>query len=127
MAGSRPRDTINQLMEAINRKDLESALALYEPDAIFMPEPGKHVKGKEAIRPVLAGFIALNPTLRGETDQTIEHGDLALFYSKWNLTGMGPDRKPVRMGGVSSDVLRRQADGKWLIAIDNPWGTSILA
>jgi ketosteroid isomerase-like protein len=30
------------------------------------------------------------------------------------------------MGGVSSDVLRRQHDGRWLIAVDNPWGATIL-
>jgi len=47
-------------------------------------------------------------------------------YSKWNLKGTGPDGKPVEMNAMSSDLLRRQADGTWLIAIDNPWGTAIL-
>lgn len=26
----------------------------------------------------------------------------------------------------TADVLRRQADGNWLFAIDNPWGTQLL-
>jgi hypothetical protein len=30
------------------------------------------------------------------------------------------------MGGESSDILRRQSDGRWLIAIDNPWGAQVL-
>ena len=51
---------------------------------------------------------------------------MALFCSKWSLTGTGPDGKPMQLGGLSSDILRRQADGTWLIAIDNPWGTAIL-
>jgi ketosteroid isomerase-like protein len=36
------------------------------------------------------------------------------------------DGAPVRMEHTSADVLRRQADGRWLFVIDNPWGTSIL-
>ena len=31
------------------------------------------------------------------------------------------------MSGRSSDILRRQPDGNWLIALDNPWGTDIVA
>ena len=126
MPKQHPRDTVHQLIESINRKDVEAALALYAPDAVFVAEPGKPVRGKEAIRPVLANFIALSPTLRSEVDDTIEYGETALFYSKWVLHGTGPDGKPVQMNGVSSDILRRQADGKWLIAVDNPWGTAIL-
>jgi ketosteroid isomerase-like protein len=30
------------------------------------------------------------------------------------------------MAGESSDVLRRQRDGRWLIALDNPWGADLL-
>jgi ketosteroid isomerase-like protein len=30
------------------------------------------------------------------------------------------------MGGDSSDLLRRQQDGRWLIAVDNPWGAQLL-
>lgn len=121
-----PVDTVNKLIEAINRGDLDAALALYEPDAILVAEPGKLATGTKAIRTALEGFIALSPTLRGDTHQFLEGGNLALFCSKWTLTGTGPDGKPVKMGGTSSDVLRRQADGSWLIVIDNPWGTALL-
>lgn len=48
-------------------------------------------------------------------------------HEMWTLTGAGPDGKPVQMSGMSSDILRRQSDGKWLIIVDNPWGTAILA
>ena len=123
MAGQNPAETVNQLMGAINRGDVESAVALYEPEATLVAEPGKPVRGRTAIRAALEGFIALKPTLTGETHQVIEGGDVALFSSKWSLKGATPDGKPVHMGGISSDVLRRQADGTWLIVIDNPWGT----
>lgn len=120
-------DVVTQLMNAISRGDLDVALALYEPDAVFLAEPGKPVRGQQAIREVLQGFIALEPTLSSLKHRVIEQGDVALYFSQWSLKGTGPDGKPVQMSGVSSDVLRRQSDGTWLIIIDNPWGTAILA
>jgi len=121
-----PLDTVNKLIEAINRRDLKAALALYEPRATLVAEPGKLANGTEAIRTALEGFIALSPTLRGESHRIVEGGNLALFCSKWSLKGTALDGKLVEIGGLSADVLRRQADGSWLIVIDNPWGTGIL-
>ena len=52
--------------------------------------------------------------------------DIALYVGRWTLQGADPAGQPVSMGGESSDVLRRQPDGRWLIALDNPWGAAIL-
>jgi ketosteroid isomerase-like protein len=30
------------------------------------------------------------------------------------------------MEGTSTEVIRKQADGRWLFVIDNPWGVGIL-
>ena len=43
---------------------------------------------------------------------------LAHAFASWISTTI--------MGGESSDILRRQRDSRWLIAIDNPWGAQIL-
>jgi ketosteroid isomerase-like protein len=42
---------------------------------------------------------------------------------EWSFEGTSPDGTPVRLGARNADVLRRQADGSWRFAIDNPWGT----
>ncbi|MGI0037925.1 MAG: YybH family protein [Nitrososphaera sp.] len=123
---SEPIDTISSLIRAINSGDIETALSLYESEAILVFEPGKIVRGTAAIRSALEGFTSLKPTLKGELHQTLIVGDLALYCSKWALQGTSPDGTAVEMTGVSSDVLRRQSDGRWLVAIDNPWGTSIV-
>jgi uncharacterized protein (TIGR02246 family) len=123
---SEPLDTINSLTRAINYGDIETALSLYESEAIMVVEPGKVARGIVAIRTALEGFMSLKPSLKGEIHQILNVGDLALFCSKWTLSGTSPDGKAVEMTGVSSDVLRRQPDGRWLIAIDNPWGTGII-
>lgn len=121
-----PRDTVKNLLEAINKGELDIALSLYEPQAVFVVQPGKIERGKDAIRAALEGFISLKPSLKGEGAVVVEVEDIALYCSKWDLVGTSPDGKLVEMKGISSDVLRRQTDGRWLIAVDNPWGTSIV-
>jgi hypothetical protein len=78
------------------------------------------------IRAALAGFIALKPTLQTEMQRVIEAADLTLYLGRWKLRGTDPAGLPVLMGGDSVDVLRRQPDGRWLIALDNPWGVQLL-
>ena len=121
-----PQDTVADLMSAINSGKLEAAISLYEPDAVMVVEPGKIAMGLSAIREALAGFVSLKPNLGSQTVQLVESGDVALYCARWTLTGTAPDGQKVEMGGVSSDVLRRQPDGRWLILIDNPWGTDIV-
>lgn len=126
MAAHGPKEVVSQLIEALNKGNLEAALGLYEPEAVMVAAPGTLASGKEALRKALAGFIALRPTIRSVTQTVIEAGGLAQYCSEWTLAGTDPAGKPVTMTGKSSDVLRKQPDGTWKIVVDNPWGTAIL-
>ncbi len=121
MAARKPEDCDYLLTEAINAGDIEAAVALYEPNASFVAQPGQVVTGRAAIREVMQGFVALKPKLTIEAN-AVQSGDVALLRSKWSLTGTGPDGKPVEMSGNGTEVVRRQADGSWLFIIDNPAG-----
>ena len=121
-----PIDTVNELVQAINQADLERAVAAYESDAVLVVQPGRLVRGSAQLREALAGFTALGAVLRSEAQQLIEAGDLALYIGRWSLSGTDPAGNPVAMAGESTDVLRRQRDGRWLIALDNPWGAQVL-
>jgi ketosteroid isomerase-like protein len=90
-------------------------------------QPGTLARGSTQLREALAGFIALKPTLRSEAREVIEAGDVAPYVGRWNLRGTDPAGKAIVMAGESADILRRQGDGRWLIAVDNPWGDQILA
>ncbi len=127
MAAQTPLETVQQLIQAINDGDIRRALSLYEPEGALVMEPGKVATGTDALRNALEGFIALKPTITTQSRQIIEAGEITLYCSSWRLTGTAPDGSTVELEGKSSDVLRRQRDGNWLIAIDNPWGTGILA
>ena len=121
-----PLDTVNRLTRAINAGDLETAVALYQPDAVLVVQPGQVARGSAQLKDALGGFIALRPTLTTEVQQVLESGSVALYLGRWHLRGTDPAGAPVVLEGESTDVLRRQPDGRWLIAIDDPWGTQLL-
>jgi ketosteroid isomerase-like protein len=119
-------DTVRKLTEAINAGKLEDAIALYEPNATMVAQPGGQLAcGTAALREALARFIALKPVLTSHAEHVVEASDVALFLSRWTLRGTDPIGKEVTMSGESTDVLRKQND-RWLIAIDNPWGVATL-
>jgi uncharacterized protein (TIGR02246 family) len=111
--------------EGVNRGDLDALDTLYEPDAAFVTKPGTVVSGRAAIREANAGLLALKPRATLELLTSVCAGDLALLVSRWSLAGTGDDGAPVTVAGQTSDVARRQADGTWRFAIDNPWGDGI--
>ena len=121
-----PIETVNELVHAINEANLERALAAYEEDAVLVAQPGVTARGTSQLREALSGFVAMKARLRSEAQQVIQNGDVALYIARWSLSGVDPSGKPVNMGGESTDVLRRQHDGRWLIVLDNPWGSQIL-
>ena len=121
-----PVDTVTQLIKAVNEGNLDAAVACYETDAILIVHPGQVATGAKAIREAFAEFIAMKTTITSQTHKIIPTGDIVLFISRWTANGTAPDGAAVKMGGTSSDVLRRQPDGRWLIAIDNPFGAAIL-
>ncbi len=125
-AAAGPEATVARLTDAVNRGDLDAAAALYEPEAVLVGQPGAAARGPAPIREAVRGFIGLQPTLTTTASRVLEAGDLALYLGRWRLTGIGADGAPVTMGGESADVLRRQSDGRWLIVIDDPWGTALV-
>jgi len=93
---------------------------------VLVAQPGHIARGSTELRLALGRFIELKPTLRSEAQNIVEVDDIALYIGRWTLQGTDPSGHIVAMGGESSDILRRQRDGRWLIALDNPWGAQIL-
>ena len=122
MRAQTPEQVIELFSMALNTRDVDAAIALYEPEATFTPQPGEEVQGLHEIRGALEQFAALEPQLRGEITKVLTAGGVALVQNRWQLEGTQPDGSPVEMGGHSADVLRRASDGSWRILIDNPWG-----
>jgi uncharacterized protein (TIGR02246 family) len=121
MAGQTPAGTLRELIAAFNAGDVEGALALYHQDATFVAEPGKLAAGVVAIRGAMEGFVATRPQLEVVIRQTVEGGDVALVCTKWSLTNTGTDGTLAQRNGHGAVILRRLPNGKWVVAVENPW------
>lgn len=127
MKTSDPLDLIAQLVTAMNARDLETALTLFEPGASFVMKPGVVVSGTAGIRQALKGFMALKPTLTIQAQQLVQVGDVVQYCARWSIQGVDMTGTAVQLSGRSSSILRCQPDGRWLFLVDNPWGTDIVA
>ena len=105
-----------------NARDMEGLLNLYEEGAVFVRGPGDHVSGRNLIAESLQGFFDTGGTISFRTRHAVQHDDIALLSSELTLTGNDADGKPFTMTGKTSEVLRRQSDGRWLYIIDHPAG-----
>ena len=128
MPAHEPEEVDLLLQEAIlERGDLDAAVALYEPNAVFVVSPDQVVTGHAAIREVLKGMIAAEATgnIDAVTAVASADGSLAVTRTKGTMTRPGPDGKPVTMPFHSVEVVRKQPDGTWLFAIDDPGGEGV--
>lgn len=119
----RPEDTHRIYVEAFNSGNVEALLDLYERDATLVAQPGQVMAGLAAIGESLQQFQAIGK-MAAETRYCITSGDVALASALWQIKGAGPDGNPIELQGTSADVICRQSDGHWLLAVDNPFGGS---
>jgi uncharacterized protein (TIGR02246 family) len=123
MPARKPEECDLQLIEAIQKGDIEAAVALYEPNATFVLDSGEVIKGQAAIREVAQGYIAMTPKFTQQVKALLSgDGDLALTSSTWSVSGIDADGKPFSATGKSMEVVRRQSDRTWRFVIDNPHG-----
>ena len=115
-----PEELPELAVQAINAGDVDTLVALFEPEACMSPEPGQVITGTQAIREALSGFLAMKPKLTQEVKTLSQTSDIALITANSHLTGTSPDGNPVDRRVQSVIVLRRQPDGTWLVVIDNP-------
>ena len=105
-----------------NARDLDGLLSLYEEDAVFVRGPDDYVVGHEAIGAALQPFFDTGGKISFKVRHAVAHDDIALLSNEYTLEGVGEDGEPFVMIGKTSEVLRRQEDGRWLYIIDHPSG-----
>jgi uncharacterized protein (TIGR02246 family) len=120
MPARSPEEIHALIAVALGAGDGDAFAALHEPDAtIVVPPDGSRVSGREAIRAAIEPVLALRPAMRIEVVDKIQSGGLALTHGRWTLTGSA-GAELVEMSGRGTMVSRRQPDGTWRIALDNP-------
>jgi len=117
--------TIETMTRAFNQGDIDGVVRTYEPGAVVVGQPGAPVSGEQALRAMFAGFVAAKAQFSFFGHEVVRAGDVALHLTPWRMIGVAPDGSPIQAEGLSVAVLRRQADGGWLMVIDHPFGDSL--
>ncbi|MFD4407185.1 YybH family protein [Nocardia sp. NPDC058499] len=104
-----PNDLGKYFVERANAGDVDGLVALYEPNAVLAFPPGEVATGHAEMRKVFEQLVATAPTLSpGRQHLALVSDDLAMTAT--TLT----------TGQVSVEIARRQQDGSWLWAVDQP-------
>ena len=119
---ARPEDLYPALSEAHNARDLEALVALYEPKAAFVIKPGRVTESPAELRGAMLHLVALRGRLTVNPRTFIHSDDLVLVLGTFTLSGRRGDGTPFERTSRFADVLRRQPDGRWLVAVDYPYG-----
>lgn len=102
---------------ARSRRDSASASA-YTESAIVMPPNEGPVEGRAAIRAWFEHFPAMSEFTLSPVDMD-GRGDLAYVRGTYALTlAAASGHPPLPDHGKYLEIRRRQADGRWLIAVD---------
>ena len=117
---TQPEDLNRFFLERANAGDVEGVVALYEPNAVLVGPGRQVISGTQALRQAYRQLFAGKPTFAGETQAAIHNGELALTSTRFTISGVGPDGKPMTVRTATTEVARRQSDGTWLWMIDQP-------
>lgn len=112
-----PADMNETFARAVNGRDLAPLLALYEEDAMLRTDASDTTwRGRAQIAQALGALLALPGRMVSRNRFCLAHGDIALLRADWAVLGEGG---AVMAQGSTAEVVRRQADGRWLYLIDH--------
>jgi uncharacterized protein (TIGR02246 family) len=109
-------------LQAVQKGDVDRAVANYAADASWLPPNAPTLTGKDAIR---GGWSRMMATPGFAIDWQIDKvevaraGDLAYVLYTYQLTTQGPDGKLATDRGKDMAVWKKQADSIWKIVADS--------
>lgn len=119
---STPTDVVRTFAQYFNAGDQVPLLGLYDPEAIFIPAPGKPVTTPDGIRSATAQFMELGVPIQIEVRHVYQSGNVALVVSDWTMKGRTASGETLDLSGTATDVLRKTKTGGWRYVVDNPFG-----
>ena len=123
MPAHKPEDCDRLFEYYLNAGDLNHLVMLFEDSCSLVRSDGGVGTGHAAVRAVFEPMLATRPRIKLEVVKVVRTGaDLALVYNDWTFTATGADGSPVQRFGKAIEVVRRQPDGSWRVAIDDPVG-----
>jgi uncharacterized protein (TIGR02246 family) len=112
------RDLIQTWLAASQKADLESVLSLMADDVIFRV-PGQNPFGKEVFAASFKGLKDFRFEASSDIKEIKLLGDWAYLRNYLEVTITPPGGgAPLRQSGHTLTILRKEPDGRWLVARD---------
>lgn len=111
------RDLVDTWMTATKSGDLPTVLSLMTEDVIFMV-PGQKPFGKDAFAAASESMKGVRFDGRSQIQEIEVLGDWAYLRNYIEITMTRENASPVHRSGYTLTILRKQADGRWLLARD---------
>jgi uncharacterized protein (TIGR02246 family) len=104
-------------MRASREGDTATVLSLMTDDVVFMV-PGREPFGKEAFAAASDGMKGVTIDGRATIVELQVLGEWAYLRNHIEIAVTPPGASPVRRSGYTLTILRKQPDGRWLLARD---------
>jgi len=111
------RGLMAALVAASQAGDVDTALGLMTEDAVLMV-PGSEPFGREVFAKGLQRLKGVRMEGTNEIRELEVLGDWAYVRTYVQITATPPGGKPARRAGYTLTILRKQPDGRWLVARD---------
>lgn len=114
------RQLIARWLEATRGGDVDTVLSLIAPDAIFLVAGQAPLQGHDAFARSLRAVLADHAIeSHSEIDEIVVSGDIAYCRTQLSVTITSKHGKlPLQRTGHTLSILRKGADGKWLLTRD---------
>jgi len=111
------RDLVDTWMKASRAGDTETVLSLMSDDVVFMV-PGREPFGKQTFAANSRSMDGVRLEGTAEVRELEVLGDWAWLRNFLAITITPPGGAPVRRSGFTLTILRKEPDGRWVLARD---------
>lgn len=111
------RELVDHWMTASRAGDTETVLSLMADDVVFMV-PGREPFGKQTFAANSRSMDGVRLEGKADIRELKLLGDWAYLRNFIDITITPPGGQPVHRSGYTLTVLRKEPDGKWVLARD---------
>jgi|SRR5688572_24182017 len=111
------RNTVALWLSATRSHDLEAVLDLMADDVVFMV-PGREPFGKKEFAASFESMNNISIESRSDIQELTISGSWAWMRNRLEVIITPPQGNPARRSGYTLTILRKESDGKWVIARD---------
>jgi uncharacterized protein (TIGR02246 family) len=111
------RALVTKWMEASRAGDTQTVLSLMTDDVVFMVQ-GQEPFGKQAFAAASAAMAGARIEGSSDIRELQVSGDWAYLRSHLRVKMMPPGGNAVERSGYTLTILKKQPDGRWLLARD---------